>query len=366
MCFALIVSTPADGRRTVGVEEELMLFTAEGARPAPAGEALARDPDTDVEHEFKLEQAEIASSPTGDLDALAADLRRRRAELIGSAAGRGVLVAAVGSSPVPGRPTPTPNERYRRMHERFGLIAGDQLTSGSHVHVAVGSRAEGVTAIDGVRPWVAILLALSANSPFWAGGDSGYASYRSISWGRWPTAGPTVRFGDEATYDRIVAELVEAGAAVDDGMIYFDVRLSAKYPTVEFRIADVGQEVADSVLLAALCRALVDTAVSSPAVDPPLALLRAAAWRAARYGLSGDLLDLADARLRPAADVLDRLMDVLTPALRRSGDEALVRDGVARVLARGTGAELQRADQARRGRASDVVRAAAARTASGD
>jgi carboxylate-amine ligase len=250
------------------------------------------------------------------------------------------------------------------MHERYGLVAGDQLTCGAHVHVAVGSRAEAVAVIDRVRPWLAVLLALSANSPFWSGADTGYASYRSISWGRWPTAGPTARFGDETSYDRIVDELIASGAALDRGMIYFDVRVSARYPTVEFRVADVGQEIADSVLLAGLCRALVSTASSAgDDTDPPLALLRAAAWRAARYGLADELVDVLDARLRPAVDLLDRLLDALTPALRESGEETVIRNGIEQVVRRGTGAELQRADLARRGRPSDVVSAAAARTA---
>lgn len=341
-----------------------MLFTAGGTRPAPAGEELAEDPATEVEHEFKLEQAEIASDPSTDLDAVHADLAQRRAELIESARERGVVVAALGSSPLYVVPTATPDERYLRMHDQFGLVAADQLTCGAHVHVDVGSRAEGIAAIDGMRAWLAVLIAISANSPFWSGNDSGYASYRSISWGRWPTAGPTARFGDEQTYDRIVADLVAAGAAVDEAMIYFDARLSAKYPTVELRIADVGQEVADSVLLGALCRALVETAVAGRHADPPLAVLRAAAWRAARFGLSGDLVDVVDGRLRAASDVLDHLVDVVRPALRRTGDEDAVRTGLDRVLRRGTGADLQRTDLARGGQPRDVVEAASERTAS--
>jgi carboxylate-amine ligase len=352
--------------RTIGVEEELMLFTAGGTRPAPAGADLADDPTTGVEHEFKLEQAEIASDPSTDLEVISADLARRRAELVESAGERGVIVAAIGTSPVGVQPTATPDERYLRMHERYGLVAGDQLTCGAHVHVGVSSRAEGIAAIDGLRPWLSVLIALCANSPFWSGSDSGYASYRSISWGRWPTAGPTARFGAEQTYDRIVADLIDCGAAVDDAMIYFDARLSARYPTVELRIADVGQQIADSVLLAALCRALVETVVAAPPADPPLALLRAAAWRAARFGLANELWDVMDGRLRPAADVLDHLVDVLQPALRRIGDADAVRGGIDRVLGRGTGADLQRADLARRGQPRDVVEAASERTASGE
>jgi carboxylate-amine ligase len=355
---------PASQPRSLGVEEELLLFA--GAQPAPVGEELAEDPDVDVEHELKLEQAEIASSPTTELAELGADLRRRRTELADSAAERGVRVAGLGTSPTRTTPTPTPDERYERMLRRFGAVAREQLTCGTHVHVSVESREEGIAAIDGVRPWLSVLHAMNANSPFWSGEDTGYASYRSISWGRWPTAGPTARFGTLADYDRTVELLIDSGAAMDPGMIYFDVRLSAKYPTVEFRIADVGQEVADSVLLAALCRAAVETALASAGeartpVDPPIAMLRAAAWRAARYGLAGELLDVADGRLRPAGDVVDSVLDALGPALRRTGDEDDVRTLVERLWSRGTGAELQRADQARAGRADDVIRGAAAR-----
>jgi carboxylate-amine ligase len=362
VCFASAMAA-VDRVRSVGVEEELLLFTV-NARPAPVGDQLADDPETEVEHEFKLEQAEIASAPTADLDALGDDLITRRGELVESAAERDVLVAALGTSPSASSPTATPDDRYRRMHDIYGLVARDQLTCGAHVHVDIGSRAEGIAVINGVRPWLAVLLALSANSPFWSGEDTGYASYRSISWGRWPTAGPTGSFRDEDEYDRTLAELVETGAAIDPGMIYFDVRLSARYPTVEFRVADVGQEVADSVLLAALCRAAVDTAVSQPAaVEPPAARLRAAAWRAGRYGLAGELIDVTEGRLRPAADLVDRMLDAFTPALRRAGAERSTRELVDRLWSRGTGAELQRADLARRGRVTEVVRAAAGRTA---
>jgi carboxylate-amine ligase len=339
-----------------------MLFGPMGDRPAPAGEELARDPDADVEHEFKLEQAEIASEPTADLGALESDLRARRDDLIDSAQQRGVLVAAVGTSPVAAAPTETPDERYHRMHERYGLVAGDQLTCGTHVHVAVDSRAEGVAAIDGVRRWLAVLLALSGNSPFWSGADTSYASYRRVSWGRWPSAGPTETFGDEANYDRAVHDLIATGAAIDAGMIYFDVRLSASYPTVEFRVADVGQDVGESVLQAALCRAAVDTAVDSPAADLPAWLLRSAAWGAARYGLTAELVDVDERRPRAAERVVDRALDELAPALRRNGDEDFVRSWVDHVWQRGTGAQLQRGDLGTRGRADDVVRAAVART----
>jgi carboxylate-amine ligase len=330
----------------------------------PVGEALAEDPGTGVEHELKLEQAEIATEPGDDLAAVEADLRGRRGEAIAAAEARGARVAALGTSPVPTAPTRTPDDRYRRMEDRFASIVADQLTCGAHVHVAVADREEGVAVIDEIRPWLSVLTAISANSPFWLGADTGYASFRTIAWGRWPTAGPTTRFGSASEYDRRVQALIDAGAALDPGMIYFDARLSASYPTVEIRVADVCPEVGDAVLLAALCRALVETAargrLSSPDVD--VALLRAGAWRAARYGLSERLLDPQDGRPRAAEDVVARLVDRTQDALRDAGDLDRVRGALARVRERGTGADLQRASFARTGRLRDVVADAVART----
>ena len=344
--------------RSVGVEEELLLFGAD--RPAPAGEALAGEPDTEVVHEFKLEQAEIASEPHADTGELLDDLRHRRRELIESARERGVRVAALGTSPYAGVPTTTPDDRYERMQRHYGLVAREQLSCGQHVHVSIASRAEGVAAIDAVRTRLPVLVALAANSPFWNGVDTGYASYRRISWGRFPTAGPTDTFGTPERYDEVVAGSIALGAALDVGMIYFDARLSATYPTVEIRVTDVVQDVLDSVAIAALCRALVETPADDP-VDG--SMLRAAFWRAARFGLSGQLCDLAEHRLRPAADVVDRLLDDLRPALAAAGDRELVESTFARRLAEGTGADQQRRDLAAGGSAADVVSAAAARTA---
>ncbi len=343
-----------------------MLFNSSPGtpQPAPAGAQLAGDPSTAVEHEFKLEQAEIASAPTADIDVLIDDLGARRGEIIAAAGDRGLRVAALGTSPLRTDPTPTPDERYQRMHEHFALVAADQLTCGMHVHVSVGSRAEGVVAIDAIRGWLPVLLAISANSPFWDGRDSGYASYRSVSWGRWPTAGATAPFGDEAGYDAAVARLIRAGAALDDGMIYFDARLSAKYPTVEIRVADVTQRVDDAALIAALARALVHTAVAGQLGESPLdaASVRAASWRAARFGLLGELVDPRDGQLVAADDLLDRVFETLRPALRNTGDLGIVDAGIARVLRAGTGADLQRADLARNASVGDVVDAAVGRT----
>ena len=181
------------------------------------------------------------------------------------------------------------------MAELFGLTAHEQLTCGCHVHVGISSAEEGVAVLDRAGPWLATLLALSANSPFWQGRDSEYASFRYQVWGRWPSSGPAEPFGTARAYRETIEQMVASGTLIDPGMVYFDARLSERYPTIEIRIADVCLRAEDAVLIAALARALVETEARSwregkPAPQVRTELLRLAAWRASRSGLDDTLL----------------------------------------------------------------------------
>lgn len=192
-----------------------------------------------------------------------------------------------------------------------------------------------------------MLIALSANSPYWNGMETGFESYRTQAWNRWPAAGPTMVFGSHAAYRRVVSRLLDSGVLFDEGMVYFDARLARNHPTVEIRVADVCLRAEDAALLAVLVRALVETASREwyDGVDPapvPTVLLRMAAWQASNCGLASELLDFGTFRPRPAAEVVNALVDYLAPVLADQGELGLVRAGVARILAEGTGAELQR------------------------
>jgi carboxylate-amine ligase len=246
------------------------------------------------------------------------------------------------------------------MMERFGLTTAEQLTGGCHVHVSVVSDDEAVAVLDRIRVWLPSLLAISANSPFWQGKDSRYASYRSQAMIRWPSAGPTDVFGSAEAYRKMVSDMVGSGVLLDEGMVYFDARLSQHYPTVEIRAADVCLNAHDAVLLAALCRGLVDTAVAEwtdgqepPAV--PTSMLRLAMWQAGREGVDGNLLDPVTSRARKAEDVLGDLVDHVRPALKAAGDEAMVEERLQEVLTRGNGARRQRAILEKTNRLTDVV-----------
>ncbi len=364
--------------RTVGVEEELLLVDPrDGAPRAVAGAVLRHDGDgggdgdreqeATLSAELQQQQVEIETRPCRSLDELSAELHRWRGTAADAARSVGVEVAALATSPLPAEPMTTPQPRYRRMIEEFGLTAHEQLTCACHVHVAISSRDEGVAVLDRIRPWLPVLLALSANSPFWQGGDSGFASYRSQVWGRWPSAGPTGEFGSTEGYDRVLRELLGSGTLLDEGMVYFDARLSAHQPTVEIRVADVCLHTDDAVLLAALARGLVETAAldwGAGEVSPPVRteLLRVASWRAGRSGLESRLVHPRTGGPVQAADAVAALVDHVTPVLDAGGELGTVEKLVAAVLHRGTGARAQRAALRRSGRLADVVAEAVIRT----
>ena len=313
--------------------------------------------------ELKAQQLELGTEVCTTLAEIEAQLRHWRARADAAAASVGARVAALATSPVPVEPVATEGERYARMHDAFGVPARDMLTCGAHVHVSIEDDEEGVAVLNRIRGWLPVLTALSANSPFWQGTDTGYASFRSQAWQRWPSAGPNELFADAADYHRLTDDVLATGTVLDAGMLYFDARLSATWPTVEIRTADVLLRVEDAVTLAGLVRALVETAAreaqdGKPAPALRSEVLRVAAWRAGRSGLGGDLVHPGTGRPAPAADVLAALVDHVRAALADAGDEARVTAGVEDLIARGTGADLQRAVLAETGDPRAVVRAA--------
>ncbi|MGE3288879.1 MAG: glutamate--cysteine ligase [Pseudonocardia sp.] len=349
--------------RTVGVEEEFLVVDPGTGQPRALGGLVldASGDAPDLTAELQREQIETGTTPCTTLADLGTDLRSARAAAVAAAAEVGVAIAPLGTSPVPVEPTLSPARRYVEMGRRFGLTVSEELTCGCHVHVAVDDADEGVAALDRIRPWLAPLLGLSANSPFWQGADTGYASYRSQVWSRWPSAGPYGPFGSAVAYRELVDTLVGTDTVIDEGMVYFDARLSRRHPTLEVRVADVCLHPDDAVLVAALVRGLVETAVRAwrdgvPVRPVRTEVLRLAAWRAGRSGVDGALLDPATWRPAPARAVLEALVAHVRPALQDADDLDTVRELLAAVLARGTGAARQRAEYERSGDLASVVR----------
>lgn len=356
------------GHRTFGVEEELLLVDPGRGDAVPMAGALLDLYVRPLESgagpvltaEFQQEMIEVVTPPHATLAGLQADIVAGRDIARQAAEDVGVRVAALGTSPLPSDPHPVRLRRFAAMVEEYGLTAREQLTCGTHIHVSVESDDEGVGVLDRIRNWLPVLVALSANSPFWHGEDTGYASYRSQVWSRWPSAGPLDILGTPDAYHQLVHDMVSTGEAMDEGMIYFDARLSRHYPTVEVRIADVCLMPENTVLLAGIVRGLVETAAREwkAGTDPapvPTALLRLAAWKASRWGLRGELLDPVSSRPGPALGVVNSLLHHIRAALEDMGDLQRVEELTDQLLRTGTGAVRQLEVLHRTGDLEDVV-----------
>ncbi|WP_430335428.1 glutamate--cysteine ligase [Rhodococcus sp. ACT016] len=358
--------------RKLGVEEEFHLIDAKTRRLVTrAPELLERLPRDVYVEELQRCVVEVNSGVFPDLIDLRADLTRRRRVLVDTAAELGVGVVAAGAVPlsVPAEMAVTETPRYRRMLADYQLLAREQLICGTQVHVDVADRDEAVRIANRVVPYLPVFLALSASSPFWADGtDTGYASMRTLVWSRWPTTGPAAPVHSAAEYDRLIADLVASGVINGPGMVYFDLRPSDRYPTLELRVCDSCPSVDTIAFVAGVFRALVEReAVALREGRPPLqlspTLLRAAMWRAARSGLEGDLVDVEAAAPRPASRVVEGLIRSLRPHLEFTGDWDVVSKLADVSLQVGSSAARQRRTLRRRGRLTDVVDLLAAETA---
>ncbi|UXA17247.1 glutamate--cysteine ligase [Mycobacterium sp. SMC-4] len=354
-----MASTP-----TFGVEEEFLLVDPASGAPVPynrsVAEHAAKD-GVDLQLELTSCQVETASAVVDTTTDLRSDLLRLRRVAAAAAQRAGAQLLAVALPPTLPRAFPvTDTPRYRDIGERFGMIAHEQGICGCHVHVEVPDREAAIQVSNRLRPWLPAMLALTANSAIYRNSDTGHASWRSVLWARWPSAGPPPHFDSADEYDAAVELLVRTGAMRDDGMVYWDVRPSADFPTVEIRVADVPATVEETVLLAALVRGCVLTALEDERRGTPMQpvapyALKAAYWKAARDGIDGDGVDWQDHAAVPMTTVLDRLVARVRPALEMVGDYDFVTAGLAEVAARGNGATRQRRAFARRNDVDEVL-----------
>ncbi|SHF88508.1 carboxylate-amine ligase [Streptoalloteichus hindustanus] len=347
----------------MGVEEEFVLVdrhSRQSVRRAREVVRAAKDAAgaEHVEPEMAQAQVENVSAVCHTAAELHAEVTRLRGSTAAEAARAECLLVPSGTA-VLGDVGPPPildKPRYHTIERRFGPLVRQQCVNACHVHIGVRDREESVQVVNHLRVWTPLLLALSVNSPFCAGEDTGYASWRSMVWGRWPTCGPPPYLESAAHYEHVVGSLVDSGAAVDGGMLYWHVRPSRHVPTVEMRVADVLPDVRDTVAYALLVRALAAACLDSVrsgarSLPVPEAVLRAASWRAARYGMNSLLLATHRPApvLAPAWSLVRELVASVLPHLERHGDSEIVRRWLELVHARGTGAERQRAVARRHG-----------------
>jgi glutamate---cysteine ligase / carboxylate-amine ligase len=228
------------GLPTFGAEEEFLLVDPRTGEPAPGNTAVAAEAErrgATLQLELSSCQVETTSGVSATSAELGEELTRLRRAAAEAAQAMGLRLLATGLPPVTPHEFPvTDTPRYRRIGAAFGMIAHEQGICGCHVHVQVPDRAAAIRVSNWLRPWLPSLLALSANSALYRNADTGYASWRSVLWRRWPAAGPPPSFTSPEEYDRTVRMLVDTGVILDKDMIYWDVRSSTDFPTVEVRV----------------------------------------------------------------------------------------------------------------------------------
>jgi carboxylate-amine ligase len=233
------------------------------------------------------------------------------------------------------------------MVQRWAVLATQQDIAGCHVHVGVPDLETAVAVMDRARPYLSLLLAMTGSSPFHDALDTGYDSYRTQWWSRWPITGAPGYFGSAERFSEVVDGLVASGVIGDGSHLYWDLRPSWHLPTIEFRLADVCTTLDDAVLHAGVVRSLVRVLAGraergEPCPQPRPELLRAARWRAARHGLDGELFDPVQETLVDARVAVRRLLAELEGDLRAHGEWEEVGELVQGLLARGTSAARQR------------------------
>ncbi|GAA3596917.1 glutamate--cysteine ligase [Nonomuraea rosea] len=348
----------------IGIEEEYLVVDPRTRHVAPrAAEVLAAATDVlDVVHEITRFQVEARTPPSADLSELGSQLRAARKEVAAAARSCGLAVVASGI-PVLGNVVPPPlteDDRYQQGNQLYRALQDEISICALHVHVDVPDEEHAVYVGNHLRPWLPTLIALAANSPFFVGRDTGYASWRVISWGRWPVSGAPPYFSSFGDYELALRTLTESGVLMDPKTVFWDARPSPRLPTVEIRVADVPLDVSDSLTLIGLIRGLVVTALAAVksgdrGLPVPSEVLRAAYWRAARDGLQGDSLDVRHGALVPAAVMAGRLLEHVRPALAEAGDLSFTQEGLDRLLRTGSGATRQRRVHARENDLAEVV-----------
>jgi YbdK family carboxylate-amine ligase len=337
---------------TLGVEEEYHLVDAStfALADAPAVVPAALDAlGRDAQSEISTSQLEVATPVSSSLAEVRAHLvrLRRGADAVAQAHGCRILSAASHPTAHWSDQRLTDAPRYLRVQERYGVLARQQLIVGQHVHVSVPDPDLAVDVCDRLRPDLPLLIAMSASSPFWEGTDTGYASYRTLWFARFPVTGSQEVLRTRAAYDALVEDLVASGVVDDARGLYWDARPSTLYPTVEVRVLDACPRLDDAVLLTGLSRALVRVCAREaqrelPFPAPRPELQRAARWRAARCGLEARLVDTRRATKVPAAQLVRELLERVREDLEGTGDWDEVSGLTEQLLARGTSAAQQR------------------------
>jgi glutamate---cysteine ligase / carboxylate-amine ligase len=333
-----------------GIEEEYFLSDAETLHvPSETPEALFALAECGtggrVGREFLQAQIEVATEPHVEAGNAKLELKRLRQNVAGAAAEHGLAILACGTHPSARWPdaVQSPKDRYNHVMDVLQMIGQRNMLCGMHVHVEFPDPTRRVDVMTRLLPYLPLFIALSASSPFWQGRVTGLKGYRLAAYDELPRTGLPELFANNVEYDAYVAALMRSGAIKDASHLWWAIRPSLKYPTLELRAPDCCTRIDDAVALAALYRALVrhlyiDTEHNAglDVVDRSIAVENK--WRAQRYGAQGTFVTRSGAL--PVGELLERVLALIAAdaAALGCGEEV---EGCRRIVVEGTSADTQ-------------------------
>ncbi|GHO44593.1 carboxylate-amine ligase [Ktedonospora formicarum] len=353
---------------TLGVEEEFQMVDRQTGQLASHIQTIMEKGGPLLGEHIKAEMlqsaVELITDVCPNIAALRLDLQKLRSDLTNLVEAEGLALVSAGTHPMARweEQERTPNPRYAELEEEYQDVGRSILIFGLHVHVGVESQEIAIPLINQLRTWLPHFLAISANSPFWGGRNSGLKSYRAIVWRRFPRSGVPMTFDSYQDFDAYVARLIKTGCVDNGKRIWWDVRPHPFFNTVEFRIADMPATFEDTMALAALAQALVAKLSwlhkrNQGTHVLPAHFIEENKWKASRYGLDAEYVDFSQARrmtmresVHETLDFVDDMLDDLGSRREINYLRSLLDDP------RGTGADRQLAIYHETGSLSDVTR----------
>jgi glutamate---cysteine ligase / carboxylate-amine ligase len=333
---------------TIGIEEELMIVDGESYNLVNAIESLLESADDgEIKPELMESVLEISTKPCANTAEAGEQLRRLRSQVRQTAAGRDLCIGSAGTHPfamwedqrIVARP------RYRDLISALRFVARQEIIFGMHVHVGIDDPDKAIHVATGMRVHLPVLLALSANSPFWRADATGLASTRTPIFRAFPRVGVPPPYRDWEDYQRQIAFMIESGVMADYTYLWYDVRPHPTFGTVEIRVCDSQTRVEHSLALAALIQAMAKELAEhfeagGKLGEYPWQMLDENKWLAARHGLDGELVDLPSSERVSTKALARRLLDRLRGHAQDLGSAADL-EGIEDLLARGNGAARQ-------------------------
>jgi len=338
---------------TIGIEEEYLLVDLDSLALSPAPAALMEDCRNELEDQVSPEflncQIEIGSKPCATVAEAREDLRRLRATVARHARTHNLAPIAASCHPFADwrSQTHTDKQRYNDLDHDLAGVVRRMLICGMHVHVGIDPPDRRIDLMNQLSYFLPHLLALSTSSPFWQGQDTGLASYRLTVFDNLPRTGLPPRMESFGSFERSVQVLVDMGVIEDASKIWWDLRPSSRFPTIESRICDVQPRLEDTLTLAALTQALARMLWRLAIRNQrwriyDTFLVSENRWRAQRYGTTEGLIDLGRGEIVPMDELVAEMLEL-------AGEDAEFFSSLAEVarvrdmVAGGTSAERQRA-----------------------